>query len=178
MKDYIIKTSRLGLRQWQASDKIPFAELNSDPIVMEHFPKVLSSEESDTLHELLKTHFEEHGFTYFAVDEVTTDQFIGFIGMKHQTYEANFTPAIDIGWRLLPAFWGKGYATEGAKACLDNAKEQFGIEEIISVCTHTNTSSEKVMHKLGMQRAYSFDHPALDPPSELNPCVLYKRSLI
>ena len=173
MKNYLIKTSRLGLRQWISSDKVPFAEMNGDARVMEHFPKGLTLDESDSLYELLKLHYDNHGFTYFSVDELATDRFIGFIGMKHQTYDADFTPAIDIGWRLGPSAWGKGYATEGAQACLDAAKKQFGIDTVISVCTHKNTSSEKVMQKLGMTKKYSFNHPALDVNSGLNPCVLY-----
>jgi len=173
MKDYVIKTSRLGLRQWLPSDKVSFAIMNADIRVMEKFPKALTPAESDTLYELLKVHYEEYGFTYFAVDELATNRFIGFIGMKHQTYEADFNPSVDIGWRLIPAVWGKGYATEGAKACLDAARDQFGIQEVISVCTHNNLVSEKVMKKLGMKKEYSFNHPSIDPDSTLNPCVLY-----
>lgn len=177
MKQYIIQTPRLGLRQWLPSDKSPFAEMNSNPAVMQHFPKILSVSESNELYELLKTHFETYGFTYFAVDELSSGNFIGFIGMKHQTYEAPFTPAIDIGWRLAPRYWGKGYATEGANACMERAYEQFGIARIVSVCTHTNTASERVMIKLGMKKEMEFEHPKLNAHPQLNPCLVYSVAL-
>lgn len=123
MSGYILKAERLGLRQWKVSDYVPFAKMCADPEVMRYFPTTLSTEESNTLIDSFKQRFEQYGFTYYAVDILTTKeqsaQFIGFAGLLPQTYKSAFTPNVDIGWRLKKSVWGKGYATEAAKACLE-----------------------------------------------------------
>lgn len=176
MPGYIIKTPRLGLRNWQPSDLEPFAEMNSDEAVMEYFPKTLSKEESLDLYNRLKEHFEKHGYTYFAAETISDKKFIGFIGLAYQTYEAHFTPCVDIGWRLRREAWGKGYATEGAKACLDFGFNKIKLEEIYSVTPLPNLKSVNVMKKIGMKKVGEFGHPNIEEGHPLKVCNLFRIS--
>lgn len=145
----------------------------SDEEVMRHFPKTLSEEETTELINRLKEHFDIYGYTYFAIDVLETGEFIGFAGLKNQEWESDFTPCVDIGWRLKKAAWGKGYATEAAKACLDAGFQTFGIKEILSFATDTNVASENVMKKCGMKYVGNVQHPAILNDSRFKHCVVY-----
>jgi len=172
--DYLITTERLGLREWQAADLESLAELCADPEVMRYFPETLSFEQSKSLFDRLQKCYLDHDFTYFVVELKENREFIGFAGMLDQTYEAPFTPCIDIGWRLKKAFWGNGYATEAASACLDFAFQKKNLNEIYSVCPSKNIASESIMTKIGMKYEGSFKHPALKNYPELEECSIYK----
>jgi len=174
MKKYSIKTARLGLRNWVPSDEKPFIEMCKDEVVMQHFPKPLSKEETKGLISRLQTHFDTHGYCYFAIDLLETDEFIGFTGFANQTWKSEFTPCVDIGWRLKQSAWGKGYATEAAKACLDAAFPKFGLKEIIAFATDTNVPSQNVMKKVGMQFIGTVQHPAIVGDPRFEHCVVYK----
>jgi RimJ/RimL family protein N-acetyltransferase len=177
MRDYIIKTKRLGLRNWLPSDTAPFAAMCADDEVMKHFPGTLSFQETENLISILQKHFEDFGYTYFAVDVLETNEFIGFAGIKNQTWESNYTPCVDIGWRLKREAWGKGYATEAAKACLENASTLFNIKEILAFTTDTNLASENVMKKIGMQYIGTVQHPSIKNDPRFKHCVVYKSVL-
>ena len=114
------------------------------------------------------------GYCYYAVEILGTKDLIGFIGIAYQDYEADFTPCIDIGWRLTTSVWGKGYATEGAKACLDHAFQQLAVDKIYAVAPITNIPSIHVMQKIGMQPVKTFHHPRLTNFPPLRQCVLYQ----
>ena len=116
----------------------------------------------------------ENGFCYFAVEKLENQEFIGFIGLSEQLWESDFTPAIDIGWRLKASAHGNGFATEGAKRCLDFGFNDLAVKEIISVSPKVNLSSIKVMKKLGMKFIEEFNHPKLEQDKYLERCVLYK----
>ena len=173
MNQYIFQSDRLGFRQWNASDKVPFAAMNADPLVMEYFPATLSKEESDSLVDRISAQQEREGFTFFAVDELESGQFIGFIGLSKTPYETPFTPCVEIGWRLQKSAWGKGYATEGAKACLRFAFEKLGLTEIYSFTVIGNNRSENVMKKIGMTYQGTFMHPKLPDEHPMKEHVLY-----
>jgi len=148
-------------------------ELCSNPEVMEHFPSTLNDEETKHFLQRLIDHHEKYGYSYFACELKDTGAIIGFIGLAYQTYDSPCTPAVDIGWRLLPSAWGKGYATEGAKACLEFAFQTLNLDEVVSVCTTTNIGSEKVMQRIGMTKRGSFEHPKLKDYPELQACLWY-----
>ena len=172
---YLLQTERLGLRNWQHSDMDVFAEMNADKEVMAFFPNMLSNEESLASAERFMEHFEKYGFTYFASETISDQQFIGFIGLMHQTYESPFTPCVDIGWRLRRTAWGKGFATEGAGACLNFAFSKIGLQEVIAVAPKLNVRSENVMQKIGMVKVGEFNHPKIKETSPLAICNVYKR---
>ena len=158
---YLFKSERLGFRNWTDDDLEEFAQLNSDEAVMEHFPNILSIEEVKKFIGQLKNHLVENGITYYATEILASKEFIGMIGLAAQKYQTKFTPAIDIGWRLKRSAWGKGYATEGAKRCLEYGFEDLDIKRIISVCTLKNHKSENVMKKIGMTKIGEFNHPEM-----------------
>ena len=175
MQDYIFTSERLGFRNWQTADLIGMAEINSDKEVMEFFPALLTKEQSWGFIQRMQQLYKEKGYCYFAVDELASNEFIGFIGLSDQSFEADFTPCVDIGWRLSRSEWNKGYATEGARACLDFAFNRLGLEKIVAIAPAVNSRSEQVMKKLGMQKEKTFIHPSLTHNSRLQPCVLYQK---
>jgi len=170
-------TSRLVLRQWRESDRDPFATLNADPLVMEHFPVLLTHDQSDTMMDRCIVHLECDGYGLWAVEVRTSGEFIGFVGLAVPTWEAAFTPCTEIGWRLARSAWGYGYATEAANAALAMAFGVIGLDEVVSFTTTRNLRSQRVMQRIGMTRDPSedFDHPLVaDGP--LRRHVLYRIS--
>jgi len=171
---YLFKSERLGFRNWMVSDISKMVEISADPKVMEYFPSILTAQQTEEFIERMQKQFSDEGFCYFAVDKLEDQKFIGFIGLSIQTFKSIFTPCIDIGWRLLQTEWGKGFATEGAKRCLDFAFNDIGIEKISAICPVVNEKSRRVMEKLGMCKKLSFNHPLLQDYQKLETCVLYE----
>lgn len=174
-----ITTERLILRQWQPSDLPLFAQLNADPRVREYFPGLLSRQESDASVKLVADHIQRCGWGFWAASLIQTDEFIGFIGLEDVYFSApfnKFTPAVEIGWRLAFDHWGKGYATEGAKAALEYGFNTLNLEEIVSVTPVQNMRSQNVMKKIGMHHRSEddFDHPKLSVDHPLRKHVLYR----
>jgi 3-dehydroquinate dehydratase / shikimate dehydrogenase len=172
----MIKTKRLILRPWDENDFAPFAKLNADPRVREFFPSLLTREESDESAIKFQKHIKEHGWGLWAVSVPGFSDFIGFIGLHPVSFEAHFTPAVEIGWRLSQEAWGKGYATEGALAALDYGFDKAHLKEIVSFASHLNIRSIKVMEKIGMthQSEDDFEHPSLPSGHPLSKHVLYR----
>jgi RimJ/RimL family protein N-acetyltransferase len=171
---YLFTSARLGFRGWLDEDIDTMAAINADPVVMEFFPSELSHQQSAAFIERMQQEFNDKGFCYYAVDILLTGECIGFIGLHEQVFEATFTPCIDIGWRLGSAHWNKGFATEGAKRCLDYAFQDLGLTSIYAITPIVNKKSEAVMKKIGMQQQLYFNHPLLANDKRLEACVLYK----
>jgi len=171
-----LRTERLMLRRWRAQDRDAFAALNADPRVMAQFPAPLTRAESDFVLEQIEAGFEDHGFGIWAARTAADGNFIGLVGLSVVPFEEHFTPAVEIGWRLLPAAWGHGYATEAAHESLRFGFEEIGLGEIVSFASVGNTRSIAVMERLGMSRDLSggFKHPLIDPQHPLAPHVLYR----
>ncbi len=171
----VIETDHLILRGFRDSDRDSFAAMNADPEVMRYFPAPLSRAESDALLDRARWKWRELGLCYFAA-EVKDAGFIGFIGFNPPPFQAHFTPCVEIGWRLARHAWGKGYATEGARASLDYGFGELGLDEIVSFTVPQNTRSRAVMERLGMtcDPADDFDHPDLPVGSPLRRHVLYR----
>lgn len=170
-----LKTERLTLRAWRPEDRAPFARLNADPTVMEFFPSPLARAESDALAERLDRELREHGFGRWVV-EAPGGAFAGFVGLAPVPFEAPFTPAVEVAWRLSAEHWGHGYATEAARAALGFGFERLGLDELVSFTVPANERSRRVMEKLGMRRdpAEDFDHPKLPEGHALRRHVLYR----
>lgn len=173
-RTYLFESDRLGFRNWEKNDILEFANINADSEVMKYFPKVLTLAETESFIVYLQKQFVERGYTYFATEILETGEFIGFIGLLYQDYEASFTPGVDIGWRLKKTAWGNGYATEGAIRCLNFAFEKLELLKVFSVCPMINKDSEKVMKKIGMNKKEEFFHPKLSDYPTIEKCALYE----
>jgi ribosomal-protein-alanine N-acetyltransferase len=171
-----LRTARLRLRAWRASDRVPFARMNADPRVMEHFPAPLAAAESDALLERIRAHFAARGFGLWAAEVPGGPDFIGFVGLSVPGFEAAFTPCVEVGWRLAAEHWGRGYATEAARAALAFGFGSLGLPEVVSFTVAANERSRRVMERLGMRRdpAEDFDHPSLPAGHPLCRHVLYR----
>jgi RimJ/RimL family protein N-acetyltransferase len=170
-----IRTQRLVLRRWRDSDLEPFARLNADPEVMEFCPAPLDRAASDAFVERIEQGFEENGFGLWAA-QAPDGALIGFVGLARPRFEAPFLPAVEVGWRLARSAWGRGLASEGARAVVADGFERVGLEEIVSFTAEVNERSAAVMRRIGMTRdpAEDFDHPALPEGHWLRRHVLYR----
>ncbi len=176
MSDQFVRTDRLLLRTWRQEDLEPFAALNADPEVMECLPKLLDRQESDDLAARLRDQFETRGYGRWAVEVPGVAPFIGFVGLACVDFPAPFTPCVEIGWRLAREHWGKGYASEAARASIRFGFEKLGLEEIVSFTVPHNVRSRAVMERIGMTRSpeEDFDHPVLPAGHKLRRHVLYR----
>jgi RimJ/RimL family protein N-acetyltransferase len=165
----VIRTERLVLRQWRDDDRAPFAALNADPVVMEHFPSTMTREQSDAFVDFNIRTIRERGWGLWAVD--ADGMFIGFVGLN----EPRFMPGVEVGWRLARAAWGHGYATEAARAAVAFARDDLRLDEVVSFTATTNLRSQRVMQRLGMTHdpADDFDHPRVED-ARLRRHVLYR----
>ncbi len=150
------------------------AAINADATVMEFFPGTKSYTETASFVDKMRQQYADNGFCYYAVNVLETGVFIGFIGMMEQTYEAPFTPCVDIGWRLCKEAWGNGYATEGAMRCMKYAFDNLEFTRIYATAPLVNARSQRVMVKAGMRRVMEFVHPLLMDDKRLRDCVLYE----
>jgi RimJ/RimL family protein N-acetyltransferase len=171
-----LRTERLILRRWRSSDRDPFAALNADPVVMEHIQKTLTRAESDAFVDRIEAEFDECGFGLWAVELVDGATFVGYVGLHRVAFDAAFTPAVEIGWRIARAHWGNGYVTEAARAAVDDGYTRVGLDEIVSFTTPGNVRSWRVMERLGMVRdpARDFEHPDVPVGHPLREHIFYR----
>jgi len=176
MSEYLFTSARLGFRQWQEKDIAPFSLLCADPNVMEFFPNILTQEETIQLISQFNKHLEIHQTTFFAVDLLENKEFIGFIGMIYKKDKCEFAepPAIEIGWRLKHSSWGNGYATEGARRCLEYCKDTLNETIVHSITPIPNVKSEQVMRKIGMKKIGEYNYSKIAKGHWLERHVIYK----
>jgi RimJ/RimL family protein N-acetyltransferase len=172
----MITTARLQLRLWRDDDLEPFAALNADRRVREFFPSLQTHEESAESMRYIRDHFQRHGFGLWAVDVIGGPAFIGFIGLAVPAFEAPFMPCVELGYRLAFEHWGRGYATEGARAAVAVGFGALGLDQIVALTAVGNARSRRVMERVGMTRdaADDFDHPNIVPGHPLRRHVLYR----
>ncbi len=170
-----LRTERLLLRPWRDSDRAPFAAMNADPHVMEHFPAVRTREQSDSFMDRIVARMLQEGYGLWAVEVPGVAEFIGFIGLGPADAVLG-RPVLEIGWRLAADHWGRGYATEGARASLAHAFDGLGRAEVVSFTTTANERSRRVMEKIGMTRQPQddFDHPGVPETWPGRRHVLYR----
>jgi ribosomal-protein-alanine N-acetyltransferase len=171
-----LRTSRLLLRPWRDEDIAAFAQMSADPVVMEYLLPLSDRGLSVDVWVAQKhAHWDEHGFGQWVVEIPGIASLIGVVGLETVSYEAHFTPAVEVAWRLARPYWGLGYATEAARAALDYGFGQLGLQEIVAVTVPANQRSRRVMERLGMTRMPEddFDHPRL-PEGRLKRHVLYR----
>ena len=169
-----IETQRLLLRHWREPDLDAFISMNADSDVMRYFPATLSAEETKLFYDNIEREFSEYGYGLYAAEEKDSGSFMGFIGFHWARFDMDFCPCIEIGWRLDKRFWGKGYATEGAKTCLEHGFNRLGFDKIVSFTAVENISSQRVMQKIGMKFERYFDHPRVPDGHPLKKHVFYR----
>jgi RimJ/RimL family protein N-acetyltransferase len=144
---------------------------------MRFFRGTLSREASDRDIDVWQSEIVERGWSNWAVEVVDSGAFAGFIGLSVPKRALPFMPCVEVGYRLAREYWGRGYATEGARAALDVGFKRLGLEEIVSFTALANVPSQAVMRRIGMINANEdFDHPALPEGSELRRHCLYRIS--
>jgi len=177
MSQTILTTPRLVLRPWRDADRAPWAAMSADPEVMAFFEAPLTREESDAFVDRTVRGFAERGgWGWFAVEERAGGAFVGVAGLAPVLFQAQFTPAVEIGWRLARSAWGQGYATEAARAAVAFAFDELGLDEVVALAVPSNARSLAVMRRLGMTHdpAEDFDHPDLPAHSPLRRHVVYR----
>jgi RimJ/RimL family protein N-acetyltransferase len=170
----MIETARLILRPWRDSDLPLFAEQNADPVVMRYLVGPLTREQSDEYAAQAIRHHAETGYGKWAVEAPGIAPFIGSVGLQRVKFAASFTPAVEAAWRLHRNYWGRGYATEAARAAIEDGFTRIGLQEIVAITALGNTASQRVMEHLGMTRTIEFDHPLTAEDSPLRRHILYR----
>ena len=174
----ILETDRLILRTWRTPDVDQMALIDQDPKVCQYLPAIGTRASTEAGVQRIIQHYEERGFSLYAVELKNSGEFIGFLGLITPSFQAHFTPVIEIGWRLASQHWNKGHATEGAKAVLHHGFLQLGLDEIVSFTVVNNQASRRVMEKIGLHHhpQDDFYHPRLPADSSLRRHVLYRLS--
>ena len=170
----MIETPRLILRPWRESDLPLFAAQNADPVVMRYLTGVITREESNAYVARAERHFVEVGYCKWAVEAKGVSPFIGAVGLTRVKFEAAFTPAVEVAWRLSRQHWGQGYAVEAARAAIADGFSRAGLGEIVAMTALGNTASLRVMERVGMTRSIEFDYPGHPEGSPLRRHVLYR----
>ncbi len=175
-----LHTARLTVRNWEERDRDVFHLINSDEQVMAHYPFRRTRPESDAQFDQWQREIAETGLGGYALALNDTGECIGYCGLKYPKVEPHLPPeTIEIGWRLVPRHWGKGYVTEAAERILAHGFETIGLPEIVSFAVMHNEKSLAVMKRLGFHRdeAGDFDHPRVpDTHPQLKRHALYRLS--
>ncbi len=172
----IIETPRLLLRGWRDEDVEPWVAMNADPRVTEFFARSYTRALSEAALQTMREKLDRNGFGWWAVESRGSAQFAGVIALQDVPFQAPFTPAWEIGWRFPFENWGRGYATEGARAALNFAFNVLHWDEVVAFTAVSNVRSRRVMRRLGMTHdpADDFDHPKIEPGHPLRRHVLYR----
>lgn len=170
-----LETPRLRLRPWKDADRAPFAAMNADPAVMEFFPALQDRAASDASIDLWQAQFEAQGWSNWAAELAESGEFIGFVGLSVPRRTLPCSPCVEIGWRLARPFWGRGLASEAARAALHAGFGRIGLAEIVSVTALANRRSRAVMERIGMRDSgEDFEHPGVPEGHPLRTHCLYR----
>jgi ribosomal-protein-alanine N-acetyltransferase len=164
-----MRTARLLMRRWRDEDRVPFAAMNADPVVMRYYQRTMTTEESDAFVDRIEARFDEHGYSLWAVE--LDGAFTGYVGLSWQVFEEGSAEELEVGWRLAKEFWGKGIATEAGSAALAVALQQE--PTVVSVTAEINEPSQRVMQRIGMRLHSRFEHVRVDVGDPLRPHVRY-----
>lgn len=171
-----LRGPRVLLRSWRTTDLDGLSDLLADPRTVEF---LLGPPDRDTVQHLMaqwQAQIDGHGFGFWAMELPGTQRFIGFAGLTPVTFDAHFTPAIELGWMIDSRHWGMGYATEAAGLAVRHGFGHLGLTELVAMAAPGNLRSRRVMEKLGMTRRDEddFDIPLLAEGHPLRRQVLYR----
>lgn len=170
-----LTTARLRMRQWQLSDRPVFAQMNADSEVMQFYPALLRTDESNALADRIERLIAVQGWGMWALELLDGAEFIGFTGLHYPDESLPCAPCVEVGWRLARDYWGQGFATEAGKAALRVAFEQLHCQEVFSFASKNNMKSRAVMQRLGMRNTgKNFEHPKIPQGDPLCEHVLYR----
>ncbi|WP_067499880.1 GNAT family N-acetyltransferase [Actinoplanes sp. TFC3] len=147
-----VETARLLLRRWRSDDLDGFAVITAQPEVMRYINDGRTLDRAATAQRLAayRRHWDEHGFGLYAVELKETGELAGFTGLAVPAFLPEIMPAVEIGWRLGRAFWGRGLATEAARAVVARTRAELALRRLVSIHVVGNEASARVMVKLGM----------------------------
>jgi RimJ/RimL family protein N-acetyltransferase len=168
-----LESPRLLLRRWRPADRASFAAINAEPDVQRYLAP-MTREQSDAILDRVDAHFAQHGWGYWALEERESRALIGLCGLMPTTFEAFFTPAVEIGWRLSRRWQGKGFAREAAEAALEFAFNTLALDRVVSFTVKANAASWGLMERLGMHKLGEFDNPSLPDEHPLRRNVVYE----
>jgi RimJ/RimL family protein N-acetyltransferase len=148
----VVETERLVLRPWAADDLDPLAAIFAEPEVWRYpFGRAFTREETERFLRRQLDHWQDEGFGVWAAELSDESRLIGYIGLSIPHWLPEVLPAVEVGWRLHPAYWGRGLATEGGRASLGHGFETLELDRIIAILMPDNTASARVTDKLGMR---------------------------
>ncbi len=176
MSVIVLETKRLIIRTWSLKDIEAYYNINQEKEVLKFLPSSLSIEEVSNFIKQSNISHNRYGYSLWALELKSNNELIGFTGLNYTDWKANFTPAVEIGWRLGFKHWGKGYAFEAAISSLKYGFEKCDLDEIVSFTVPRNVRSIKLMEKLGMKRDFNGDffHPKLKLTHPLSHHILYR----
>ncbi|MBB6413761.1 GNAT family N-acetyltransferase [Mesorhizobium sangaii] len=171
-----LQTERLLLRKWRDEDVELIVRLVEEPNAGKYLTEFSNREK---IYEWIKAErdgFERHGYGLFAIERLESAGFIGFCGLVNVGYQAHFTPAVEMYWRIHPDYWGHGYATEAAAALAAYGFEKLKLNQIVAIAAVENVASRRVMERMGMSHdpGDDFDHPLKAVGDPLRRQVLYR----
>ncbi|CAM1339091.1 GNAT family N-acetyltransferase [Tenacibaculum aestuarii] len=167
MKFYL-ETERLILREFRESEIEGIFELDSNAEVHKYLGNnpITTYKQAEDIITFFEEQYKERGIGRFAAFEKESGEFIGWSGLKLNTGEKEelngFTDFIDIGYRFIPRFWGKGYASESAFACLDFGFKEMNYDIIYGAADVENIGSNKILQKIGLQFVNEFGFKGVD----------------
>jgi len=145
---HILDTQRLKLRQLTLDDVDNLLQIFSDPVAMQYYPSTFDREQTTRWVQKNLDRYKTDGYGLWAMEDKTTDEFLGECGITIQNVEG--TSEDEIGYHVLRKHWNKGYASEAAEACRDLAFTEMGMERLISWMIPDNLPSRRVAEKIGM----------------------------
>lgn len=172
----MIETERLVLRPWRDEDRAAFAAINADPRVHDWLGGPIPPEATDAMVDRINAAMAANGFSFWAAEQRADGRLAGMIGLSRVAAgDLPVGPCVEIGWRLHPDLWGRGLASEGARAALDWGFGPGGLTEIVAFTAQTNLASQAVMRRIGMtpDPARDFEHPRLAPDHPLRRHVVW-----
>lgn len=159
------ETERLVLREILPTDRFGLFAIDSDPDVNTYLGNkpVERIEQTDDIIVFIRKQYVDNGIGRWAVIEKNTNTFIGWCGLKYiKELTNNHNNYYDLGYRLNKNYWGKGFATEAAKATLDYAFNIMKLKDVYAIADSQNVASKNIIQKVGLKYVNTFKYDNTD----------------